>query len=321
MAENAQLLQGIQPGEGIPVGDVNQIKFPDFAQDPTAMFHASFETLRGYADTLTFSPSVGGSNNYRNAPRTARGTMALMDAAEEKLGSLVEQSQATSWKEMVTQVISLYGHYVGVDKWYHVTGEADPRRISPKELREQYQYEFSGSLTSVNRDIQRSLLERLYTTARTDPGYQQDPDAANALLRRYIEGFIDVGDAEPLIPKKPGESSMAHPPWDQDTEMHALVAGTHIEVLPIDPHLEHLKFIDTFKKSQVYQALDARGIALIDVHEFGHKQALQQQMQQQQQMAAGGGVGQPQQGISPEQAAPGVPSLGGDLSALEGGPQ
>jgi len=321
MAENDQLLRGIQPGEGIPVGDVNQVKFPDFAQEPAAMFHASFETLRGYADQLTFSPSAGGSNNYRNAPRTARGTMALMDAAEEKLSSLVEQSQATSWKEMVSQVISLYGHYVGVDKWYYITGEANPRRISPKELREQYQYEFSGSLTSVNRDVQRSLIERLYTTARTDPGYQQDPDAANALLRRYVEGFIDVGDAEPLIPKKPGMGGMPHPAWDQDTELHALAAGQHIEVLPSDDHNRHLKDIEKFKKAEVYQMLDARAVAMIDVHEMGHKQAMQQAIQQQQQMTPPGqGQGTPG-GQDQAQAAQGIPSLGGEMSALEGGPQ
>ena len=245
-----------------------------------------------------------------------------MDAAEEKLSSLVEQSQATSGKEMVTQVISLYGRYVGIDKWYFVTGDAEPKRISPKELREHYQYEFSGSLTSVNRDVQRSLLERLYTTARTDPAYQQDPKAAHALLRRYIEGFIDSGDSESLIPKSPEEAGNPHPSWDQRTELHALAAGDHIEVLQTDNHQEHLKEIDSFQKSSAYQNLDARAITMIDVHKLGHNTSLQKQMREQQTMQQTGvDPNQPQGGVSQEQASPGIPSLGGELSALEGGPQ
>jgi len=320
LAENAKLLDGIQPGEGIPVGDVNQVKFPDFMQDPAAQFHASFETLRGYADSLTFSPTVGGSNNYRNAPRTARGTLALMDAAEEKLSSLVEQSQATSWKEMVKQVISLYGRYVGIDKWYYVTGEPEPRRISPRELRENYQYEFSGSLTSVNRDIQRSLAERLYAVLSNDPLYQSDPRAKQNLMRRFAEPFSETGEIDSIIPALPGEGSFPHPPWQQETEMYQLLAGIYVEVLPVDEDESHLKYIESFKKAEMFKTANQRAIAMIDVHEQEHKRALQQKMQQQKQQSQQGmaGSGQPQV-ASAGNPAQGLAGYGGELSALEGG--
>ena len=316
MAENASLLNGIQPGEGVPVGDVNAVRFPDFAQNPAEAFHSSFETMRGYADSLTFSPAIGGSSNYRNAPRTARGTLALMDAAEEKLGSLVEQSQAMSWKEMVRQVTSLYGRYVGIDKWYPVTGESNPRRVSPKELRENLNYSFSGSLTSVNRDVQRSLVERKYVQLRTDELYRTDPKAHQALIREYAEAFTEVGDANKIVPKLPGEGGMPHPPWQQSMELLSISAGHDIEVLPIDDHVQHLREIESYKKSDMYKNLDSRATTLIEVHERAHKKLAQQAAQQ------GGSDGQQGgQAGGDSVAAEGVPSLGGELSASEGGPQ
>ena len=317
LAENSTLLDGIRPGTGIPVGDVNQVRFPEFMQDPAGQFHTSFETMMGFADGLTFSRSVGGSNNYRNAPRTARGTLALMDAAEEKLSSLVEQSQATSWKEMVRQVVALYGRYLSVDKWYHVTGDPNPVRVSPAELRQNWHYEFSGSLTSVNRDVQRTLAERLYMVLRQDPLYQGDPRAHQQLVKKYIEAFSDIGDVDLIVPDLEGEGGLAHPPWEQKTEMYALIAGKHVQVLPVDDDAKHLDEIKRFKESRTWETISVRGQAMIDVHEEDHEQALKQKMAQaQRNPGGGGGIPDVSSAGNPSQ---GTPGLGGELSAMEGG--
>jgi hypothetical protein len=319
LASNDQLLDGIAPGMGVAIADPNSVVFPAFAQEPLANFHTSFQTLLGYADRLTFSPSIGGSSNYRNAPRTARGTMALMDAAEEHLSTIVEQLQANAWKEMIAQVVPLYGRFVSIDKWYSVTGEDAPRRVSPKDLRNNYLYEFTGSLTSVNRDQQRALAAQRYMNTSNDALYQSDPHAAQARLRDYLTYMSDNQNVDHLIPKLPGEGGYSHPPMQQEHEIQAMRMNKPIDVLPIDNHQEHLAKIDAFTKSAAFEELPQHTVALIAQHRNQHEALLRQQMamaQQGQQMQGGTS---PNQAPTPGVPQQGNPAMGGELSALEGG--
>lgn len=326
-ATNPDALTGIKPGTGIPTADPNSVKFAEFRQQPLAMLHASFGELLSYADRLTFSPGVTGNNNYRNAPRTARGTMMLMDAAEEHLSTIVEQLQETSWKDLVAQVTAMYGRWTAVDKWYHVTGETSPRRINPKHLRGNLQFAFSGSLTNVNRDIQRALAEKRYAMAGQDPLYNSDPRARQALLRSFLEATTEGDDADKFIPSLPGEGGYDHPPLPQDKENMAMSMGMRVSVLPVDDHAEHLAEIDKFVASDAFKKLPPLYVALIAEHRNAHTAAQSQQIAMQHRaMAVQAGTAPDQQGLPPEQApqpgAPvsGVPDMAGDMSFLEGGP-
>lgn len=321
LAGNSRVLSGIKPGEWLPVGDVNAIKFPDFAQEPLQMFHASFDTLLGYADSLTFSPTVAGNTNFRNAPRTARGTLAMMDASEEKLSSLVEKSQATSWKEMVRQVASLYAAYIGIDKWYRVTGEAETRRISPRELRQNWQFEYTGSLTSVNREVQQALAERRYMALRVDPLYQQDPKAHQALVDDYLQHMTTGKDHKSMVPQLAGEGGYPHPPMTQKQELRILTEGQMVEVLPIDDHEQHLQVLEKFIMSDAFEAIPSYAVAVIRHHLNQHQKAAASAQQTQ---AQGGGL-QGAQGMPAEAPMPGVPvegmaAPGGEMSMMQGGP-
>ena len=321
-ANNSGLLRGIKPGQGVPTADPNGIVFPRFNQNPEQLYHGGFQMLQGYADRLTFSPSVGGSNNYRNAPRTARATMALMDAAEERLSSIIEKMQAGPWKSMVSQVISLYGMYVSIDKWYRATGETEARRIPPKDLRENLLYSFSGSLTNVNRDSQRAMAERIYSMVRNDALFQMDPHAAQALLRYTIDKFIEDDSTKQMVPQLPGEGGFQHPPMDQALELRTLSEGINLDVLPTDDDNEHLQEIERFYKSDAFQQLTPEQVKVVRNHEARHKEALNYKMQHQQnvqmQQARSMAAGAP---VADEYtAAEGVPSIGGELSQFQGGP-
>jgi hypothetical protein len=327
-ASNPDVLKGVKPGEGVPTSDPNSVRFAEFAQQPLALLHGSFNEMLGYADRLTFSPSVGGSTNYRNAPRTARGTLALMGAAEERLSTIVEQMQATSWKDIVSQVTSLYGRYVSVDKWYSVTGESEPRRMNPKQLRGNLQFSFSGSLTSVNRAEQQAKAEKRYMVARQDPLYNSDPRAMQALLRDFLEFTSEGTDSEKLIPALPGEGGYDHAPLEQDIENEAMAQGIRITVLPGDNHQKHIAEIAKFRKSEAFRGLSTIAVSLIAEHNNGHVAAMQQQAAMSQRASSVASGMAPDQQAPAQQGAPqpgvpveGVPALGGDLSNLEGGQQ
>jgi hypothetical protein len=326
---NDKTLKGLRPGEGVPTTDPRGVVFAQFSQQPLQLLHASFNTLLGYADRLTFSPSVGGSSNYRNAPRTAKGTMALMNAAEEHLSAVVEQIQETGWKTLVSQVLGLYGVFVSTEKWFHVTGEYEPRKLNPRALRGNLQFSFSGSLTSVNRDIQRELVRNRYLMAREDPLYASDPRARQALLASFLRLHSEGTDVDAEIPSLPGEGGYDHAPLDQDIEIEAMIQGIRISVLPVDPHQEHLAEIDKFKKSDMFNRIPSTAVAMLAEHENAHKAAMQQQIAMQTKMAQmGQGMGTPEgQGEMsaepvPEPGAPiaGIPAEGGAMSFGEGGP-
>ncbi len=320
MAQNGNSTMKLKPGEMVPVMNPRDVYFPQWGQQPLEHYHATFNQMKGIADGLTFSPSVGGSNNYRNAPRTARGTMALMDAAEEKLATIVEQLQATAWKDLLTQLSALYGKYLPMEKWFKVTGETADRNISPKELRENLLFEFSGSLTSVNRDIQRTLGQQLYQMLSMDPAYQQDPQAMNNLRRMIAELFMPNGDVEAILPTPPGHGGFPHPPWQQDQENRKMATGQFVHVLPVDDHMGHLKDLERFKQTPVYQMLPERIKGHFEHHGQTHEQALQEQMAQQQQVANTKGTGAANQVALGEPGAPaqGVAEQGGEMSQLGG---
>jgi len=321
MAANSRVLSGLKPGEWVPVGDVNAVKFPDFAQEPLQMFHASFQTLLGYADSLTFSPTVAGNTNFRNAPRTARGTLAMMDASEEKLSSLVEKAQATSWKEMVKQVASLYAAYIGIDKWYRVTGEAETRRISPRELRQNWQFEYTGSLTSVNREVQQALAERRYMALRVDPMYQQDPKAHQALIGDYLQHMTTGKDYKGMLPKLAGEGGYPHAPMSQEQELRILTTGEMVEVLPIDEHENHIQVLEKFIMSDAFESIPAYAVSVIRHHLNQHTSMLSN-MQEMGQQGAGlqGAQGMPMEAPQPGVPVEGMSAPGGEMSAMQGGP-
>ncbi|MBV1929218.1 MAG: hypothetical protein KUG81_06870, partial [Gammaproteobacteria bacterium] len=322
MAQNHNSTLKIKPGEMVPVMNPREVFFPNFGQQPLESMHATFNLMQGAADSLTFSPTVGGSTNFRNAPRTAKGTSDLMNAAEEKLATIVEQLQATAWLQMIKQVSSLYGAHLSIGKWYDVTGEVEARHISPKELRENFIFEFSGSLTSVNRDIQMTRVQQLYQMLAPEQEYQQDPVAKNNLRRALVQSFGGNLDVESVLPKPPGQGGFDHQPWTQDEENRAMSQGEFISVLPSDNDQEHIEDIGKFEGTEVYMALPDVIKGMIHAHKQAHEAAAKQKMQASQRAAENQGTGQALQGANPV-AEPGSPNegqvaQGGELSALGG---
>lgn len=320
LSSNANALK-IRPGQMIPVQNPRDVYFPEYGQQPLSMYHATFDQMKGIADSLTFSPTVGGSTNFRNAPRTARGTIAMMDAAEERLSSIVEQMQATPWLQMIQQVTSLYGANMTIEKWYHVTGEAQARHITPKELRENFVFEFSGSLTSVNRDIQRTMVQQMYMTLRDEEAYKNDPVAANALRRVFVQAFGENVDIDSILPSVNGQIGQAHPMWDQDDENRSMSQGNVVEVLAEDDHQTHLGKLAKFMKTEIFDNLPDPAKVLFIVHTKGHETALQQAMAQNQRARDTGGTGAgtpagPQAVAEPGAPTEGQPAIGGELSSL-----
>lgn len=309
-----EMLEGIAPGQGIPVSDPNAVMFPRFAQEPLANLSA-IDSMLLFADRLTIAPQAMGSNQTRNAPRTARGTLALLSESGIKTDIVITALQKGGWREIAHQLHALYYEFGDDEIWYHVTGANEPQKISKEELRGRFEYSFHGNSVNTNREVLRSIAQVRYQTLLTNPLYSQDLNAMLALTKDFLRHFSEGTDVDKLLPRLPGQGG-SHPPMDQGTENRIMADGHEVEALPLDDHVAHLQELEKFSKSPVFEQLPPQAVMLIAQHMKQHQQFMQQQLSQQ-----GGGImgGNGQANNVPTGMSNAETQT--DLNALEGGVQ
>jgi hypothetical protein len=309
------IMEGVSPGDGIPIGDVNGVVFPKFQQEPLANLSA-MDTLLLFADRITISPMSAGSPQVRNAPRTARGTLALLSEGNIQLDNIITRWQRTGWRELMHQLMGLYQDRMSEEKYILVTGDDGTiakRRISPKDIAGRFNFTFTGNTVNTNREVLRSLAQVRYNTIMTHPDMAQDPRARREALLDFLRHFSEGVDISRLVPAMPGEGGYQHPPMGQDSENQAMLNGIQLDALPTDDHAGHLIVLERFARSAAFDTMPEDRVILFAMHAKQHQQYLQlQQSQGMQPVGPGQGnnvpTGMSQQG-------------GTDMDALEGGVQ
>lgn len=311
-----EVLENIEPGQGIPVSDINAIMFPKFPQEPLANLSA-VDSMLLFADRLTIAPQAVGSNQTRNAPRTARGTLALLSEAGIKTDIIITGFQKRPWPELFHQIHALYMRYGDPEKFYRVTGEENPKRITPSEMRGRFEFTFSGNSVNTNREVMRSIAQMRYTTLMANPLYAMDLNAMLAVTEDFLHHYHEGADVSSLLPRLPGAGG-SHPPMDQHTENRIMSNGVPIDALPTDDHVSHIRELESFTKSAAFDQLPEAAVALLANHMRQHQQFLQQTaMQQGGPIPAGAGMAN---NVPTGLTAGGGPDQS-DLGALEGGIQ
>lgn len=313
LATDTEILENIKPGQGIPIGDINGVIFPKFPQEPLANL-STMDSLLLFADRLTVSPQASGSSQTRNAPRTARGTLALLSEAGIKLDMLIMSAQRGGWKELIHQIHALYHAFGSEEKWFKVTGQEKPKKITKDALRGRYEYTFSGNSVNTNREVERSIAQVRYQTLVVNPLYAMDVNALLELTKDFIRHFGEGVNQDAITPKLPQQIG-SHPPMDQKTELQRMMQGELLAPLPTDNHAQHLEVLAKFQQQRAFENLEPWQVTIIASHTNQHGQMLQQQISQNTLTPGGGGqannVGT---GITQN-------SGGTDLNALEGGIQ
>lgn len=303
--------RGLRPGEGRMVSSVGGILFPKFMQEPLANL-STMDSLLMFADRLTLSPMSGGSPQVRNAPRTARGTLALLSEAGIKIDMFITAAQFGPWQELIHQMHALYTAYGPDEKFFYVTGSKKPEKISQDDLRGRYEFAFSGNTVNTNKEVMRSIAQIRYNALVANPLYTMDLKAMQNLIRDFLKYFGDGANSDELVPKAP-ELAADHAPMDQKTEIRYILQGTPLSVLPADDHAQHLTDLMSFQNGSEFKMIEPWQVAMLAMHGAQHAQALQQLQMQ-------GGMAPPTSGGQ----ANNVPSeLGASdsLSDLEGGVQ
>jgi len=216
----------------------------------------------------------------------------------------------------MNQIAQLYGKFGGEEKWYRITGQEEPQRLSMSRLRDNLDYIFKGNTVNTNSEVMRNIAQVRYSTLLTNPAYQMDPLANQALIRDFLNHWGDGAETEELLPQLPGQTIYTHAPLDQDSENESLARGVFVDVLPTDDDAVHLQKMQKFTQSSRFDLLGHDGVAVFAAHQRAHTAQLQAKMAQ----------GTPQQGPGTANNVPRGETAGGSangqgMEALEGGVQ
>lgn len=279
-----EILSNIQPGQLIPVSDINAISFPSFPQQPLANLQ-EMDTLLVFADRLTIAPQSGGSSQVRNNPRTARGQLALLSEASVKTDMMITGFQKTGWPELMNQIHALYHHFGPEEKYFYVTGTTKQQKITQEQLRGRYEYSFSGNTTNTNREVQRIMLQQLAGMVLPDPLLGMDMNARQDIITAMYKLF---GQGLKLrTPKLPGQGATNRLPASQQDELRMMQSGIPVDALPTDNDAEHLGVINKFMGAKEAEKWEEWQIGLVAAHAIQHQRQLSLK-QAQGQLDAGG---------------------------------
>lgn len=291
LSDAAELLNGLYPGLGVRTANAQGINIPSFPQQPLANLSA-VDSLLMFADRLTMSPQSVGSSQVRNAPRTARGTMALLSEAGAKVDTFIMEAQKNGWRDLMYQIHGLYSHYGPEEKWFWVTGEMKPRKIMKSDMDGRFEYIFSGNSVNTNREVRRSISQLRYATLANEPLYMQDMTARQALIEDFLRHNSEgVNIHGPIKPRIQGQGG-THAPMDQGVELELMRGGRIVEVLMTDDDAAHLDVIRKYMASSAFEMLESWQIALVAQHADAHaKQLMNKNMQGQLPGGAAGSMG------------------------------
>jgi len=277
MTVDPEVLFDIDYGEGIPIGDINGIMFPSFPQTPLANL-STMDTLLMFADRMALPPQSVGSSQVRNSPRTARGTLALLSEAGIKTDMTIKACQEGGWKELVNQIHSLYEIYGPDEKFFYVTGEQRPTRITNEQLRGRFEYSFSGNTTNTNQEVLRMIAQQRFAVLSADPMYLQDLRARQALIRNFLTHWSEGINVDEAVPQLPGQGGTQYP-IDQKTELKIIQAGRDVPTHPLDDDAAHIQIIDQFGSSKDIEMWRPESVQLLAIHRMLHEQQMLQKQQ------------------------------------------
>jgi len=308
MTADHETLQSIPPGTLIPTNDIQSVIFPRWGTQPLANGNV-IDSVLLFADRISVSPFSGGNTQVRNAPRTARGTLALISEGNVKSDLLVAMAQREGWREVLFQITGLYRENLTDEKYFWATGrdkKSYAEMIAPRQLKGKFEFTFTGNTTNTNPEVQRTLSQIRYQTGVANPLYQFDMVALRELLRDFYQHFSEGSDITKFLPKLPQSGIESHAPMGQKDELAIMRLGQPIDVLQTDNDAQHIDTLDRFMADGPSTAtLSREAVAFI----FDHRRRHVAQLQLKQQQAAvqdNNGIGGAEQGVGLGQLEGGV---------------
>lgn len=276
------VFSNLKPGDMVPVNSAQGIHFPQWPQTPLADMQLMTSVMMMGDRLGGIPPLMGGSTQMKNAPRTARGTLALISEGNVRIDNFIERAQKTGWKELLFQIFGLYDEYVDGEKWFWVVKKPKlAKRFTANQRRNSYDYYFEGNSVNTNPEVMRTIAQVRYQMLAAEPRYMQDLGARDELIKSVLKAYSEGIDVERAMPKSPGGGG-THQPMSQDQENELIYHGQWVEPLATDDHIRHLADIKAIVSSQMFGNYSEAAVAMLSAHYNMHVQMLQQAQQPQQ---------------------------------------
>ena len=161
-------LQGAPPGECLPVKDVSRVVPLTWDINPHGglpvyqLCVASAEQAAGIGDF-----QVGVQPSRPNAPRTARGTMALISEGNIILDAHIMLLQE-SFSELIAQIDGLDEQYLPPETRFLTTGKVE-KKITRQQFRSKVRFYLTGNTTNTNQQVQQQTSQLMYQSLVGNP--------------------------------------------------------------------------------------------------------------------------------------------------------
>lgn len=269
--------QNVRPGQGIPVADANAFSFPNWGKNPLSGLELLQFLVALGEEAAGMGPMQAGQRRPGSAPRTARGTMAILSEGNIRLDMHVLLVQE-GFKRLLDQIFSLYAEYMPEETYFRVMGENRPRKITREALRRKYDLILSGNTTNTNREVRQNEAMQLYQTLAQEPLYQQDLAARLELVRVYLRAY-NTGNfnTKNLTPKLP----VPLRPRDALEVIALLSQGFRIEPRQGEDPAMMMRAIEAFTATPEFESLPAEYVPLFAeaVQAYGALAQIMQSMQ------------------------------------------
>lgn len=290
-----------------PQSDVRE--FTAVANDSQALRVEQF--LLALSEDLSVSTqSLGRGPDRPNAPRTARGTLALLQQDSIKLDYLLLRLKPFL-DDLSHKILNLLRMNAPETEEFRITGKEGLTTVRREDLNMKYDFYWELETISNNKEIRRQFAATAYEALL--PIAQQPPEAISPGARKLARNFgemLEIKDIEQIIPDPTGFERL---PMSQEDEIKGMLTGIPVRPILIDNHEEHILVMDAFEQSDDFGSVSTEWVeAVWKPHKQAHLE-MHRVIQAQIQAQSGGGrtAGQGNQGNFVGQQGLFNPSFGG----------
>lgn len=243
--------------------------------------------LLAFAEDLSISTfTMGRGSDRPNAPRTARGTLALLQQDAIKL-DYINSRITPVLTEICKKVLNVLRVNAPETEEFRSIGTNALKTVRKEDLHHNYDFYWELDSVSSNKEIRRqyaaTALEAILPLAQMPP--EALAPGARLLGRRFLE-FLDFKNPEEILPAPPGFDRL---PINQEDEIIAMIQGINIVPIMADDHMQHIQIMDAFEVSDEFGMVTSEWVKNVwKPHKEAHLRFLRIQQQQIQAMGGGG---------------------------------
>jgi hypothetical protein len=206
---NPNVFRALPPGAVVSVRNVERVRPLEWQKNPHSglpiiqNLFAMSEQLAGVGDI-----QAGVQPNRPNAPRTARGTLALISEGNIILDTHIMLAQE-KFKEVLHQIDGLLRQYMPPERQFPITGKQETGVVTRDNFRSSVKFYFSGNTVNTNIQAKQQTAQFLFQNLVGHPFFtgeflQMPPlsiEATWRLLNYFAEQHLPGKDATFFFPQ------------------------------------------------------------------------------------------------------------------------